>query len=166
MIELCTVPASGDSVLLAMARELVGEYAVMPHTIPRWPKAAADIAALPQPFVAPRGLLLVAKSGDEPVGCGALLAYDPPVIAEIKRVYVRPSARGQGVGELIMRALLREASTRGFIRVRLDTAPELLAAQALYVRLGFVPIPQYGSAQLPGDVCFECDLTTYERERY
>ncbi len=164
MIELCTVPASGDSVLLAMARELVGEYAVMPHTIPRWPKAAADIAALPQPFVAPRGLLLVAKSGSEPVGCGALLAYDPPVIAEIKRVYVRPSARGQGAGELIMRALLSEASTRGFTRVRLDTAPELLAAQALYLRLGFVPIPQYGSTQLPGDVCFECDLTAYRRE--
>ena len=164
MIELFAVPASGDTTLLAMARELVGEYAVMPHTLPRWLTAAADLAALPQPFVAPRGVLLVAKQGDEAVGCGALLAYDPPVIAEIKRVYVRPSARGQGAGELIMRALLAEASARGFTRVRLDTAPELLAAQALYLRLGFVPIPQYRSEQLPGDVCFECDLTSWQRE--
>ncbi|MBC7843502.1 MAG: GNAT family N-acetyltransferase [Gemmatimonadaceae bacterium] len=163
MIELFAVPADDDGALLAMARELVGEYAVMPHTVPRWPDAAANIAALPQPFVPPRGALLVARNGDDAVGCGALLAYEPPHIAEIKRVYVRPSARGQGVGEVIMRALLSEAAARGFSRVRLDTAPELLAAQALYLRLGFEPIPQYRNTQLPGDVCFECDLTAYAR---
>lgn len=161
MIELFAVPAEGDSALLAMARELVGEYAIMPHTIPRWLNAATDIAALPRPFVPPLGALLVARIGDDAVGCGALLAYEPPVIAEIKRVYVRPSARGQGVGEVIMRALLSEAAARGFARVRLDTAPELHAAQALYLRLGFEPIPQYRDSQLPGDVCFECDLTAY-----
>lgn len=164
MIQLHRVPASAESALVEMARTLVSEYAAMPHTAVRWPNAAADIARLPEPFLPPAGMLLVGTDGDAPVGCGALLAFDPPQVAEIKRVYVRPVARGRGVGETIMRALLAEAARLGFERARLDTAPELLAAQELYRRLGFVPIPHYRDTQLPGDLCFECDVAGFRRD--
>src|SRR5438270_9949990 len=93
-----------DSPALAhIARILVAEYAALPHTAGRWPSAAADIAALPKPYVLPTGVLLVALDAEHPgppseaaVGCGALLALDEPAVAEIKRVYVRPHARRRG----------------------------------------------------------------------
>jgi ribosomal protein S18 acetylase RimI-like enzyme len=144
--------------LIAVAKELMGEYAAMPHTIGRWNTAAADIAALPEPYVAPLGALVVAFSRGEPVGCGGVIAYDPPAIAELKRVYVRPSARGLGLGEAITRDLLGRAAAMGFARVRLDTAPELLAAQTLYRKLGFAPIPLYRETMLPNTLCFEVEI--------
>jgi ribosomal protein S18 acetylase RimI-like enzyme len=84
-----------------------------------------------------------------------LLALDAPGYAEIKRVYVRPTARGQGIGEAITRELMRFAETFRFVRVRLDTAPELRTAIRLYERLGFTHIPPYKPGLLPDAVCME-----------
>jgi putative acetyltransferase len=158
MITLHRVSESAEPEMLTMARVLMAEYAAMPHTALRWPRATADIAALPYPFQPPHGVLLVATDGAVPVGCGALASFDALAIAEIKRVYVRPAARGRRIGDTIMHALLAEAATLGYSRVRLDTAPELFAAQALYLRLGFTQIPQYRAGMLPGDPCFEFRL--------
>ncbi|MCC7053206.1 MAG: GNAT family N-acetyltransferase [Gemmatimonadaceae bacterium] len=153
-VRIETVPEHGGAPLLAVARALVAEYAALPHTVGRWSNAAADIAALPQPFVAPRGALLVALDDGGALGCGALRHFEPGIV-EIKRMYVRPAARGRGVGEALLRALLHRAAHLGYDRVRLDTAPELLAARALYGRLGFEPIPHYQPGLLPDTLCFE-----------
>lgn len=141
----------------------MSEYAALPHTTGRWLTAAADIAALPAPYVLPAGVLLIALSDehlsspaiDTALGCGALIAQEPPRVAEIKRVYVRPHARRRGVGEAITRELICWADTLGFEHVRLDTAPELLAARALYAQLGFYPISHYRAGLLPDALCFE-----------
>ncbi|MFN2602880.1 MAG: GNAT family N-acetyltransferase [Gemmatimonadaceae bacterium] len=137
------------------------EYAALPHTTGRWPTAVGDIVALPAPYVLPAGVLLIAladERSDPPpetaLGCGALISREPAV-AEIKRVYVRPHARRRGIGEAITRELISWAGTLGFERVRLDTAPELLAARALYAQLGFYPIPHYRAGLLPDALCFE-----------
>ena len=153
-IEIIPVPGTGAPELVAVARTLMGEYAAMPHTVRRWLNPAADIAALPNPYVLPHGVLLLARDGLEFLGSGALRVLEP-AIGEIKRVYVRPSARGRGVGEAITNHLLDHAMQLGFDRVRLDTAPELIAARKLYLRLGFVPIPRYSPDQIPDTVCFE-----------
>jgi putative acetyltransferase len=149
------VSEQSDPDLVELARTLVREYAALPHTVGRWPTANAEIAALPRPYLHPRGALLVATDGDNAWGCGALLALETPGHAEIKRVYVRPAARGRGIGEAITRGLFAEAESLGFSTIRLDTAPELVAAQALYRRLGFVPIPHYRDGLLPDALCFE-----------
>ena len=133
---------------------LMREYAALPHVAGRWLTVEQDLAALPHPFVAPSGALLLATDGVQPLGCGGLVALSPGV-GEIKRVYVRPVARGRGVGEALTVTLLAEAKRLGFHRVRLDTAPELVAAQALYSRLGFVRIPPYRDGLLTDAVCFE-----------
>jgi putative acetyltransferase len=148
------VSADPSPALLKFARTLMGEYAAMPHINGRWDTAPADIAALPLPFVAPAGVLLVAFDGEAPLGCGALLTLEPGIV-EMKRVYVREAARGCGVGESLVRTLLGHADALGCPRVRLDTAPELLTAQALYRRLGFVPIPPYQAGLLPDTLFFE-----------
>lgn len=149
------VSALADAAVIEWARQLMREYAGLPHTRGRWPTADAEIAALPHPYLPPHGTLLLAVEGPDVLGCGALLALGLPGYAEIKRVYVRPAARGRGIGEVITRGLLDEAERLAFRTVRLDTAPELLAAQALYRRLGFVPIPHYREGLLPDALCFE-----------
>ncbi|MBL8981918.1 MAG: GNAT family N-acetyltransferase [Gemmatimonadetes bacterium] len=136
------------------ARMLMTEYAALPHTTGRWLTMHADIAALPEPFVQPHGALLLAIDGDAAMGCGGLVTLEPGV-GEIKRMYVRPAARGRGVGAALLRALLARAAAMGLERMRLDTAPELLEAQALYRRFGFVPIPHYRPGLLPDALCFE-----------
>lgn len=152
--------------LVGVARTLMREYAALPHTAGRWTTASADIAALPAPYVSPAGVLLVAiRSGPDALqdeasalGCGGLVALETPGEAEIKRVYVRPTARGRGVGEAIVRELMRFAEIVGFSRVRLDTAPELQAAIRLYERLGFTHILPYKPDLLPDAVCMERSL--------
>ncbi len=155
MPELIAVDETSGRELVSVARQLMGEYAALPHIDGRWTTIDQDLAALPQPFVPPDGLLLLCLVDGEPAGCGALRPFIEPGIAEIKRVYVRPSARGNGVGELLMRALMAHAVEIGRPCVRLDTAPELMAARALYERLGFVSIPLYSDSMLPDTLCFE-----------
>jgi GNAT superfamily N-acetyltransferase len=157
-LRIVTVPASGDPALVSIARTLVGEYAAMPHIGSRWASNATDIAALPLPYVAPRGRLLVAIDESEPLGTGSLLTFDAPTTGEIKRLYVREAARGRGVGDALMRALLDEARRMRFSRVILDTAPELTAARAMYTRFGFRQIPHYRPEQLSDDPCYELCL--------
>ena len=149
--------------LARIARVLFSEYSALPHTVGRWPTAAADIAALPTPYIRPAGVLLIAVSSEHAatpteataLGCGALGAQEPPRIAELKRLYIRPAARKRGIGEAIMRALIGWADTLGYTRVRLDTAPELQSASRMYDRLGFTPIGPYRAGLLPDALCFE-----------
>ncbi len=158
MIDVVLVPEHGQPRLIETARTLFAEYAALPHVEGRWVTADVDIAALPRPYVAPLGALLIAIDGDDVLGCGAVRTLALPHVAELKRIYVRPHARGAGVGKTITLALIEHARTLGCTRVRLDTAPELYAAQALYRQLGFRPIPPYNAEQQPGDPCFELNI--------
>jgi putative acetyltransferase len=142
---------------LELLRALMREYAAMPHTVGRWDSSTADIAALPTPFVAPTGLLLMAQRDGEALGCGALLALDRECM-EIKRVYVRPAARGLGLGARMTTALMRHAKRLGYSTVRLDTAPELHIARSLYERLGFQPIGAYKGGMRIDTLFFERSL--------
>lgn len=135
-------------------RQLMTEYAALPHTAGRWLTMEADLLRLPQPFVPPTGRLLIATVDGHEVGCGALMMLEPEV-AEIKRMYVRPSARGRGIGATLLRALIAEAGAMGAVRLRLDTAPELSAALDLYRQFGFTPIAPYRAGLLADALCFE-----------
>jgi GNAT superfamily N-acetyltransferase len=85
-----------------------------------------------------RARLYLAQVDGEPAGLGGLkpLSTDQ---AEIKRMYVRPSSRGRGVGRAILQQLIDDARTLGFSHVCLDSAGFMHEAQALYRRFGFVP---------------------------
>ena len=93
----------------------------------------ADLAAL---HARPKGEILLARLGDAPVGCG--MSYEQaPGAVELKRVYVAPAGRGQGIARRLCDALIAQAAADGYTTVRLDTLHTLIAAQALYARLGF-----------------------------
>lgn len=117
----------------------------------------AELAALPGAYAPPAGRLLLALDGDAPVGCGALRAIGPGV-AELKRMWTRPAARGRGVARAVAGALLEAARAEGYRVVRLDTLTWMTAARALYASLGFQEIPAYYPNPLPGVVYMELAL--------
>jgi putative acetyltransferase len=100
-------------------------------------------------------VFLVARESGRALGCGALRSLGEPVV-EIKRMYVRPEARGRGVGAAILGELERVAIEHGFRVVRLETGPLQPEAIHLYERTGYREIPCFGSyAGGAASRCFE-----------
>jgi ribosomal protein S18 acetylase RimI-like enzyme len=102
----------------------------------------------------PEGCFIVQEGG---LGCVGLRKFAEGV-AEMKRLYVVPAARGQGVGEALARRVIDEARRRGYKRLVLDTLPDMKAAQALYRALGFREIPSYRFNPVAGTLFFELVL--------
>jgi ribosomal protein S18 acetylase RimI-like enzyme len=111
---------------------------------------AEELAALPGDYLPPRGALLLALAEDVALGCVGLRVLVWPQIAELKRLYVRPQARGRGVGRMLSEYALAAARDAGYERVRLDTLPTMIAAQRMYKSLGFQEIEPYRFNPVPG----------------
>ena len=94
-----------------------------------------------------RGAFLVIYRAGVPVGCGAVRRLDADT-GELKRMYVAPAFRGQGLGHRLIEALEAEARALGMRRMMLETGIRQVAAQALYRSRGFVTIPHYGEYRL------------------
>jgi len=131
-----------------VARLLMAEYM---DEIERRLGGPFDHARYPDPSPAelepPRGLLLVAFDGDDPVACGAVRVIEAGV-AEIKRMYVTPRARGHGLGRTLLGELERSAVELGCRTVRLDTMAQMAEAAALYRGAGYEPIADYNGNPL------------------
>jgi len=108
-----------------------------------------ELASLPGVYAPPSGELLLAKRGDHVLGCIALKPLELPRVAEIKRLFVRPQARGKGVGKALVEAAIITAQRLGYGEIKLDTLPDMAEAIALYKAAGFIPIPPYGSHPYP-----------------
>jgi DNA-binding MarR family transcriptional regulator/predicted GNAT family acetyltransferase len=108
--------------------------------------ARPEMFTLPDPhadsYRPPHGLCLVAWSDDLPVGCVALRPVDATT-AEVKRLWVDASARGQGLARRLMTAVETEARAMGLTRLKLDTNSALAEAIALYRATGWSDIAPY-----------------------
>ncbi|SNS05984.1 Acetyltransferase (GNAT) family protein [Geodermatophilus pulveris] len=138
-----------------LAREMVSR--VQQEYVARYggpDEAVVDAAQ----FEPPAGLFLVAEVGGVPAGCGAWRVHAPGV-AEVKRVYVAPVFRRQGLAQLLMAALEDSVAAAGHRSVVLNSGPEQPEALALYAGLGYTPVPGYGVyADAPGAVHLGKDL--------
>jgi GNAT superfamily N-acetyltransferase len=140
-----------------MARALFREYADTLQSVECFQDFGTELAELPGEYGPPSGCLLLARDGDEPVGCVALRPIDDGV-CEMKRLYVRPAHRGRGVGRLLADRIIAEARALGYERMRLDTLPEMREARAMYEKLGFQPIEAYRQYPNCGVLFFELRL--------
>ena len=112
-----------------------------------------ELVELPGLYAPPRGALLLARGA----GCVGLRPL-AETICELKRLYVRPSARGTGLGRRLAEAIVVEGRRLGYTHMRLDTVPGMDAAQSIYGQLGFRPITPYRPNPIPGAVFLELQL--------
>jgi len=121
---------------------------------------ATELSTLPGLYSSSNGgILLLAStrsSSDtkdgEPLGCVALRPLQPPAIAELKRLYVSPSARGLGLGRSLISEVLRRVKEIGYKEVKLDTLLFMSEARRLYTKFGFEECEAYYNTPLEGTV--------------
>ena len=154
MVEIRAADSKQD---WAAARGLFEEYAASLGFDLSFQDFDREVASLPGDYSSPRGVILLALDGSAAAGCVALrpLACET---CEMKRLYVRPSHRGTGLGKRLADAILAEARARGYRRMRLDTVPGMEAAIALYRALGFREIEPYRPNPIPGALFMEREL--------
>lgn len=141
--ESVTIVSARTKEDIAAIDELFREYAQSISVDLEYQGFSAELAALPGQYAPPSGDLLLAKINEAIAGCVALRALDKSTL-EMKRLYVRSSARGAGLGKRLVQNAISIAREKGYKELRLDTLATMMAAQQLYRSLGFVEIPPYG----------------------
>ena len=96
----------------------------------------------------PSAMILLAERGGDPIGVGAIRGLNTD-IAEVKRMYVDPAARGLHAGAAVLDRLLSEARHAGPKTLRLDTCEFMTDAQRLYRSRGFTERSPYEGTEIP-----------------
>jgi putative acetyltransferase len=134
-VRIEAAPTATDEV-----RALVGELeTVLAAEYPPEQRHGLSLDAIFQPHVR----FFLARLRGAAVGCGRLALF--PDYAEVKRMYVRDSARGQGVADAILARIEAEVRSAGLSVLRLETGERQVAAMRLYARAGFRECPAFGA---------------------
>jgi putative acetyltransferase len=142
---------------LRQARRLFEEYALSLGIDLSFQGFAEELAGLPGGYAPPTGCLLLAIEDGEAQGCVGVRSLGGES-CELKRLYVRPAHRGEGVGRALAEAAIAEARRSGYRRMLLDTLPGMDRAQALYRALGFGETAPYRENPVPGAAFFFLEL--------
>jgi len=143
---------------LADVRQMLEEYVAWIGLDLAFQQIDEELAGLPGEYAPPGGAMFVADLGGVLVGMVAIRPLTAAArgeaittrIAEMKRLYVRPAARGRGLAKRLIDHALQGAKRLGYEEVRLDTLPMMRDAQALYLSLGFVDIEPYYDTPIEG----------------
>jgi ribosomal protein S18 acetylase RimI-like enzyme len=148
-----TITPARDAEDVAAASALFREYAASLGFSLCFQGFDEELATLPGKYAPPAGALLLA-------GCAGVVGVRPlgDGIAEMKRLYVAPAARGRGLGRALALAAIDAARGAGHRAIRLDTFESMAEAIQLYRTLGFREIPPYYDNPLDGARYFELSL--------
>lgn len=117
-----------------------------------------ELRNLPGRYAPPRGRLYIALVDNQPVGCIAMRELTGD-ICEMKRLFLRETARGHGIGNTLIKLLIADARAIGYERMRLDTYPPKMGkAVSLYKAHGFRPIDAYYENPYSGVLFLELAL--------
>lgn len=156
MPALCVFPAS-SAADFAAGRRLFEEYAAALHVDLCFQNFAQELASMASLYAPPTGCLLLARDGDNEVGCVGVRRFDDAT-AELKRLYVRPAYRRGGAGRQLLTAAIAKARQLGYRHLVLNTLPDMHAARALYLHEGFREIAAYAENPPLGLRYFSLDL--------
>ena len=141
----------------AEARRLVEEYAASLTFDLAFQDFNREVRSLETEYGPPTGRFVLAASHDAWIGCGGIRRFSEAE-CEMKRLYVRPSARGLGAGRAIALALIAAAREAGYRRMLLDTTPSMAEARQLYTSLGFTPSEPYRYNPIAGASFWQLQL--------
>jgi GNAT superfamily N-acetyltransferase len=151
------IRSADDPEALAIAKRLIRAHFAANSSAHDDASSERIVAALPEPYVPPRGGLWVAYVDGLGCGCAALREIDQET-AEVKRMYVDPAMRGNGIARVLANHVIEQAKTIGYKRLRLGTLESMKPAQALYESLGFQSIPAYRPDEFGHTVFYELML--------
>lgn len=161
-----TIAAAAWPADTAEVRALIEEYvdwlssAAGAHPADVQPGFLDEIAQLEQWYTPPSGRMVIARRRGEIVGTAGVHLLSPDD-AELKRVYVRPSARGENLGRRLTDAAISAARELGAQRLLLETSPHFMpAAYRIYLERGFRPTASYSDLDYDGALPMERNLNT------
>jgi putative acetyltransferase len=149
--------AADSQARIDLTRELFREYSDALDIDLCFQNFEGELAALPGDYAPPKGGLWLALSGDRAAGCAGMRPLADG-ICELKRLYVRPEFRGQGLGRRLAQAAMVRATEIGYARMRLDSLASMEEALALYESLGFRHSLPYCHNPSPHAVFMELEL--------
>jgi carbonic anhydrase len=124
-----------------------------------------EMASLPGAYSAPEGRLFFAEVDGRPAGCvGVRPLSGSEGVCELKRLYVTPEERGQGIGAALVLAAINAAKEIGYRKLMLDTLPNMRMAVKLYRELGFTEAPAYYQTPVEGTMFLALDLENWSEE--
>ena len=127
---------AGETLLAAFTDEIVPLY-------PGW-RPDTGPSATAEELSPPTGVFFVAYVDDEPAGCGGIKRLSDEA-AELKRLYVAPAVRNQGVARALIAGLEDAAREAGYRVLRLDTGANQPAALELFRSVGYREIDDYNA---------------------
>lgn len=151
------IRTAADPEALAVAKRLIRAHFAANSSAHDDASSERIVAALPEPYVPPRGGLWVAFVDGKGSGCAALREIDDET-GEVKRMFVDPEMRGNGIARLLANHVIDQARSIGYKRLRLGTLATMKPAQALYESLGFQSIPAYRPDEFGHTVFYELML--------
>jgi ribosomal protein S18 acetylase RimI-like enzyme len=166
-ISVAEINPNSPASTIADARELLLEYGrfvlsqagAAQFCFGSLEKEAAD---LPDSYLNQGGGALIAYAGESPAGFVAWRALPVEVAPdswEMKRLWVRPEARGLGLGRMLTMAVIDRARSARRSAIYLDTVPSSMGnAYRLYLELGFRPCPPYNNSAMEGITYLSLDL--------
>ena len=157
-VERAIFPADLDDVL-DLYREYIGSTSVDLG----FQGNEEEFKHLSESYSSDESKIFLAKTNGAPVGCAAFRKVDNHT-CEMKRVYVRPVARGSKLGAKLVDIILEEAIKSGYKKICLDVLPEFKAALNLYKSYGFVNHPPVTNNPVLGTQFLGLDLERYSKK--
>ena len=121
-----------------------------------------ELRGLPGVYAREGGVLLLALAKEEPAGSIALRRLNQ-TSGEVKRLYLRPKFRGQGLGRRLLEAVIERARAIQYDCLYADTLPSMTEALSLYERIGFERVEAYSDTPTPGEIYLKLKLLANTR---
>ena len=149
-----------DHVELEQVRQFFRNYAAWLGVDLDYQNFGDEMASLPGAYAAPAGRLFFAEFEGRPAGCVGIRPSSDGV-CEMKRLYVEPELRGNGIGRQLALAAIKAAKALGYRKVMMDTLPAMRIAVKLYRELGFKEAPAYYPTPVEGALFLALDLENW-----
>lgn len=141
----------------AIAINLFQAYAAQLEVDLSFQNFAQEIKDIESQYAQPNGAIYIAYDKDIAIGCFGVRAFEPS-ICELKRMYLKDTYRGQGIGRLLLEKSIGVGAALNYKKMRLDTLPSMQSAIKLYQKLGFYEIEPYRFNPIKGTKYFELKL--------